>query len=76
MKRYSEQELAEVRREYGDDVEVNVAGELRCPINISPQARRALRNFLMHEWEGTGKGYSAFILEAIETLRTRSSEGS
>lgn len=41
----------------------------RVPIGIDPLVRNALRDYLMHDREGTGEGYSAFILRAIDTFR-------
>jgi hypothetical protein len=38
----------------------------RVPINIHPEVRDMLHHLLMHEFAGTGVGYSAFIYRAVK----------
>lgn len=41
----------------------------RVPVEINPIVREELRDLLMSTYSGTGVGYSAFILAAIEWAR-------
>ena len=41
----------------------------RVPINITPEAREELRQFLTHDAEATGIGFSEFIRQSIRLWR-------
>lgn len=48
--------------------------EERVPIMVSKKAQNELREFLAEYCEGTGKGYSDFVLAGIKALKEKSSK--
>ena len=49
--------------------------DVREPINVAPEAKRELRDFLHRDMEATGIGYSEFIRHSIRMWRELEAKG-